>query len=66
MVNLNDAHLTYFPPPFQRAQWNLKSAEAINNQGGIVGNGTWHQTNPYDASAQQRGWILTPQPEAQP
>jgi hypothetical protein len=66
MVNLNDAHLTYFPPPLNRAQWNLKSAEAINNQGVIVGNGTWHQTNPYDASAQQWGWILIPQTEAQP
>ncbi len=66
MVNLNDAYLTYFPPPLDRAQWNLKSAEAINNQGVIVGNGTWHPTNPYDASAQQWGWILIPQPEALP
>ncbi len=63
---VDDTETAGVPHPWVRTQWNLKSAEAINNQGVIVGNGTWHQTNPYDASAQQWGWILIPQPEALP
>ncbi len=65
MLNLNDAHLTYFPPSWNRNQWSLKSAKSINSQGVIVGNGAFG-TDPLSATAQQLAWILIPQTEAQP
>ncbi len=64
MLNLNDAHLTYFPSPWDRSQWNLKEAKSINQQGVIVGNATFG-ANPY-TSTTTNAWILVPQPEAQP
>jgi len=48
MLNLNDPHLTYMA-----SGWVLSTAEAINDQGWIVGNGY------YDGSA--RAFLLVPQ-----
>jgi len=47
-LNLNDPHVTYMP-----SGWVLTTAEAINDQGWIVGNGYKNGT--------ARGFLLVPQ-----
>jgi len=48
MLNLHDPHVTHMP-----TGWVLTTAEAINDQGWIVGNGY------YNGAA--RGFVLVPQ-----
>jgi len=47
-LNLNDPHVTYMP-----SGWVLTAAEAINDQGWIVGNGYYNGTS--------RAFLLVPQ-----
>jgi probable HAF family extracellular repeat protein len=49
--------------PISSANWTLKSAEAINNFGQIVGNGLFDPDGPGGSPAVERAYLLTPIPE---